>query len=200
MTEDRISVALKITKEKGIVRPRELEEYGVKREHIQRMVERGLLERAARGLYRIPNADFSVNVSIAEAGKRVPNGVVCLLSALRYYDLTTVSPHVVWMAVERTSKTPKIEWPPIKIMKFSGGAFDHGVEVITIDNVQVKVYSPAKTVADCFKYRNKIGMDVALEALKDCRRQRKCSIDEIWKYAEIDRVSNIIKPYLESIV
>lgn len=199
MAEDKISTALKIVKEKGMVRPRELEEYGIAREHLQRMVDRGLLVRAARGLYRIPNADFSENISLAEAGKKVPNGIVCLLSALRYHDLTTASPHAVWMAVERTSKTPKIDWPPIKIMKFSGKSFDNGIEEAIIDNVRIRVYSPAKTVADCFKYRNKIGLDVALEALRDCRRQKKCSIDEIWHFAEIDRVSNIMRPYLESI-
>lgn len=199
MAQDKISTALKIVKERGMIRPRELEEYGIARAYIQRMVARGLLIRVARGLYRTPDLDFSINISLAEAGKKAPNGIICLLSALQYYGLTTVAPHVVWMAVERTSKTPRIDWPPMRIMKFSGQAFDAGVEEAIVDNVHIKVYNPAKTVADCFKYRNKIGLDVALEALRDCRRQKTCSIDDIWKFAEIDRVSNIMRPYLESI-
>lgn len=200
MAQDKISKTLKIVREKGMIRPRELEEYGIAREYLRRMVDRGLLERAARGLYRIPDADVSENFSLAEASKKVPNGIICLLSALRYHDLTTVSPYEVWMAVERTSKTPKIDRPLIKIVKFSGQAFNSGIEEVIIENVRVRVYSPAKTVADCFKYRNKIGMDVALEALRDCRRQKKCSVDEVWQYAEIDRVSNIMRPYLEAII
>jgi predicted transcriptional regulator of viral defense system len=199
MAEDKISIALKIVKEKGMVRPRELAKYGIAREYLQRMVDRGLLEKAARGLYRIPNADFSENISLAEAGKKVPNGIVCLLSALQFHNLTTAAPHMVWMAVERTSKTPKIDWPPMKIMKFSGQSFDAGIEEAIADGVRIRVYNPAKTVADCFKYRNKVGLDVALEALRDCKRQKKCSNDKIWHYAEIDRVSNIMRPYLEAI-
>jgi predicted transcriptional regulator of viral defense system len=124
--------------------------------------------------------------------------VVCLLSALQFHDLTTQAPFQVWLAIDRKAWLPKEPRLPIRIVRFSGPALEKGIEEHIIEGVSVKVYNPAKTVADCFKYRNKIGLDVALEALRDCRRERKCTNYDLWEYAKICRVANVMKPYLEA--
>jgi predicted transcriptional regulator of viral defense system len=152
-----------------------------------------------RGLYVLPDADVSEHHSLAEASKRVPHGVVCLLSALRFHNLTTQSPSEVWLAIGSKAWRPQVDYPRLRFVRFSDRALEAGVEEHSIEGVLVRVYSPAKTVADCFKYRNKIGLDVALEALRDCRRERKCSNDELWRYAKICRVANVMRPYMEAI-
>jgi len=157
------------------------------------------VERVGRGLYRLARAETSEHITLAEAAKLVPNGVVCLLSALSFHGLTTQIPHEVWMAIDVKARRPKVAGVPLRIVRFSGKALTAGVEIHRIDGVPVKITCPAKTVADCFKYRNKIGLDVALEALRECRRQRKCSLEDLWHYAKICRVANVMKPYLEAI-
>ena len=137
---------------------------------------------------------------MAEACKRSPNGVICLLSALRFHKITTQAPFEIWIALKGTAWHPKIDRPRIRFVRFSGPAFDTGIERHKIEGVSVKVYNPAKTVADCFKYRNKIGLDVAIEALRECRSEGKCSNDELWEYAKVCRVSRVIKPYMEAMV
>jgi predicted transcriptional regulator of viral defense system len=191
---------IQIVKKLGIVRPRDMDEYGIHRKYIHILYNQGVLNRIGRGLYTLPETEPSENRSIAEACKKVPSGIVCLLSALRFHDLTTQSPYEIWMAIDNKARSPKELGIPIRIARFSGKVLTSGIEQHNIEGVTVRVYNPAKTVADCFKFRNKIGLDVALEALRDCHRARKCTMDDLWKYAKICRVANIMKPYLESLV
>ena len=151
------------------------------------------------GLYTLPSAPAGEHHSLAEAAKRVPRGVVCLLSALRYHDLTTQSPFQVWMAIGEKDRRPKAEGQALRIVRYSPPTLQSGVDTHLIDGVRVSVFSPAKTVADCFKYRNKIGIDVAIEALRDCRERRLCPADELVRYARICRVWNVMRPYMEAV-
>jgi predicted transcriptional regulator of viral defense system len=137
---------------------------------------------------------------LAQAGKRVPQGVVCLLSALRFHELTTQAPSQVWLALRAKSWQPQVDYPPLRVVWFSGEAFTAGIEEHLIEGVPMRIYSLAKTVADGFKYRNKIGLDVALEALRDAWRQRLVTMDDLWHFAQIDRVARIMRPYLESLI
>jgi predicted transcriptional regulator of viral defense system len=189
----------KLARQKHVLRARDLDEIGVPRNYLLRLVQRGMLERVGRGLYAVPNIEITEHQSLLEAALRVPNGVICLLSALRFHGLTTQSPFEIWIAIDRKAWRPKISSPPLRIVRFSGPAFTFGISVQTIGGTQLRVYDPAKTVADCFKYRNKIGLDVALEALRDCYRQKKATIDQIWKAAQVCRVSNVIRPYMETL-
>ena len=135
-----------------------------------------------------------------EAAQRVPQAIVCLLSALQFHALTTQAPFEVWLAVDRKARLPQLDSPPVRVVRFSGKALAYGVQHHTVEGVVVRVYSPAKTVADCFKYRNKLGIDVAIEALRDCLRQKKATVDEIWEAARICRMTNVIRPYLETLM
>ena len=189
-----------LVRKMGVIRPKDLEAYSIPREHLLRLTRKGLLEKVGRGLYSLPGAEVGEMHSLVEAAKRVPHGVVCLLSALRFHDLTTQNPFQVWMAIDVDARVPKPDNVPIRIMRFSGQALNSFIEEHFVEGVPVRVYGSAKTVADCFKFRNKIGLDVAIEALKDCWRQRKATIDEIWAAAKVCRVTTIIRPYLESIV
>lgn len=195
---DRTQQILEIVAEAGVLRPRDLEAHGIPRIYLSRLCERGLLDRVGRGLYVLPDADVSEHHTLAEAGKRVPHGVVCLLSALRFHGLTTQSPSEVWLAIANKAWRPQVDYPPLRFVRFSERTLEAGVEEHSIEGILVRIYNPAKTVADCFKYRNKIGLDVALEALRDCRRQRRCTNDELWHYAKICRVANVMRPYMEA--
>jgi len=137
---------------------------------------------------------------LAAASARVPHGVVCLLSALRFHEMTTQNPAELWLAIDRKARVPAARDLPLRIVRFSGKARLKGIEEHDIDGVKVPIYNPAKTVADCFKYRRKIGMDVALEALRDCWRSKRCTIEDLWRYAAICRVTNVMRPYLEAVV
>lgn len=128
-----------------------------------------------------------------------PKGTICLLSALRFHEIGTQVPHKVWIALDRRAATPRLEQPKIQVVRFSGFALTEGIESHTIAGVHVRIYNPAKTIADCFKYRNKLGLEVALEALKEGLRSRKASMDELWKYAKICRVAKIMQPYMEAL-
>jgi predicted transcriptional regulator of viral defense system len=147
----------------------------------------------------LPQAKPTENRTLAEVGKRVPGGVVCLLSALQFHRLTTQAPYEVWLAIDRKAWRPISVELPLRIFRFSGPALSQGIEEHRIEGVPVKVYTPAKTVADCFKYRNKIGLDVALEALRVCWKQRQATMDQLWQAANICRVANVMRPYLESL-
>src|SRR5690606_12755497 len=138
--------------------------------------------------------------SLVEACRRVPRGAVCLLSALQFHGLTTPAPFEVWMAIDESARQPRGDSPSLRIVRFSGAALTYGVQEYVVEGVTVRVYSPAKTVADCFKYRNKIGIDVAIEALRDCLRQRKATADELWQAAKVCRMTNVMRPYLEATV
>ena len=196
---DRTQQILEIVAKAGVLRPRDLDAHGIPRIYLSRLCERGLLDRVGRGLYVLPDADVSEHHTLAEAGKRVPHGVVCLLSALRFHGLTTQSPSEVWLAIGNKAWRPQVDYPPLRFVRFSERTLEAGVEEHSIEGVLVRIYNPAKTVVDCFKYRNKIGLDVALEALRDCRRQRRCTNDDLWHYAKICRVANVMRPYMEAI-
>ncbi len=183
----------------GVLRPRDLARHGIPRTYLQRLVRRGEIERVGRGLYMLPGADVTEHHSLVEACKRVPRGVVCLLSALRFHGLTTQNPWEVWLAVGRSAWRPRGETVALRVVHLSPSTFDAGVEEHRIEGVPVRVYSAAKTVADCFKFRNKVGLDVALEALRDYRRQYRAGMDELWRFAKICRVTTVLRPYLEAL-
>jgi predicted transcriptional regulator of viral defense system len=199
MGASKTANAQNIARKIGILRARDLAEHGIRRAYLYRLHKAGVVDRVGRGLYVYRNANLTEGHSIAEASKKVQKGVVCLLSALRLHGLTTQSPFEVWMAIDRKARLPKPDTLKIRLVRYSGEALTSGVEVRKIERVSVRVYGVAKTVADCFKYRNKIGLDVALEALRDCRKKRACTMDELWHYAKICRITNVIRPYLEAI-
>ena len=194
------STILQMARKTGVVRAREIRKAGLHPEYLRKLCTSGHLIRTGRGLYVLADGDFKEHHSIAEACKRVPHGIVCLLSALSYYEIGTQNPHQIWMAIDRAMRKPKVDYPPIRIFRFSGPSLKEGIEEKKIEGVSVQVYNPAKTLADCFKYRNKVGIDVAIEALKECWRSRRCEIDELVYYAKICRVRNIMQPYMEAIV
>ncbi len=193
---DRI---LDLVRKTGVLRPRDLDAHGIPRTYLSRLLTAGKLHRIGRGLYVLPDSGVSEHRSLAEACKRVPKGVVCLLSALRFHELTTQAPFEVWLAIGEKAWRPQVDYPPLRIVRFSAVALKSGVEEHQFEGVTIPLFTPAKTVADCFKYRNKIGLDVAIEALRECWRSRRCSMDELWKYAKVCRVQNVMRPYLESI-
>jgi predicted transcriptional regulator of viral defense system len=194
--KDRV---LELARQAGVLRPRDLDAEGIPREYLRRLLVEGLLDHPGRGIYIAAGLKPTPNHSLAEACKRVPRGVVCLLSALQFHELTTQVPFEVWLAIGEKARLPKVDYPPLRIVRFSGLALDEEIKEHCIEGVTVKVYAPAKTVADCFKYRNKIGLDVALEALRDCRKKRRATMDELWRAAKACRVANVMRPYLESL-
>ncbi|MGB4099662.1 MAG: type IV toxin-antitoxin system AbiEi family antitoxin domain-containing protein [bacterium] len=191
---------LQLAKSKGLIRARDLTEHGIPRQYLTIACKQGLLERLDRGLYSIPNAIQTEHRSLIEVCKLVPKGVICLLSALQYHRMTTQSPFDVWIAIGESSEIPRISVVKLRIARFSIATLNAGVETHKVNGAELRVFSPAKTVADCFKYRNKIGVDVAIEALRDYLRQRKGTIDDLTKYSRICRVDHIMKPYLEALL
>jgi predicted transcriptional regulator of viral defense system len=190
---------LRMFKTTRVLRPRDVEAAGISRAYLAKLYAAGAINRTGRGLYVLPDDQPSEQRSLVEACRRVPRGVVCLLSALQFHGLTTQAPFEVWLAIDGKARLPRVDAPPLRIVRFSGAALTSGVQKHTLEGVVVHVYSPAKTVADCFKYRNKVGIDVALEALRDCLRQRKATIDELWRAAKVCRMSNVMRPYLEAL-
>ncbi|MCW3054850.1 MAG: transcriptional regulator [Chthonomonadales bacterium] len=191
---------LQLVRERGLLRARDLVQSGFSPAHLQRLYEQGLLIRSGRGVYMPAEAELDANGTLAEVALRVPSSVVCLLSALQFHGLTTQLPHQVWIALPPRAHSPHLDYPPLRVIRLSGAALTEGIASHHIGAVEVRVYTPAKTVADCFKYRNKIGTEVALEALRDCWQKRAATMDELWKYAGICRVANVMRPYLESIM
>jgi predicted transcriptional regulator of viral defense system len=190
---------LELVQRSGALRPRDLAVHGIPRHYLHLLSREGTVQRVGRGLYVPGDLDPSEHHTLAEACARVPSGVVCLLSALRFHGLTTQLPFRVWMALEEKAWQPRVDHPPLHFVRFSGNAWTHGVERHVVEGVSVRVYSPAKTVADCFKYRNKIGIDVAVDALRETWRQRRASVDEIWRAAAACRMTRVITPYLHAI-
>jgi predicted transcriptional regulator of viral defense system len=184
----------------GVIRPRDLDDLGLPRHRLAALAQRGLVQRVGRGLYLTGLAATSEFHTVAEAAKMVPHGVVCLLTALRMHGLTTQAPSEVWLAIPHRSWKPKVEYPPLRIMRFSGEPLTEHVQVREIEGVEVRVYDPAKTVADCFKFRNKVGLDVAMEALRDCLRRRLATVDQLHAAAVVCRVGTVMKPYLEAVM
>jgi predicted transcriptional regulator of viral defense system len=183
----------------GLLRSRDLDALALPRVALTRLVRQGRLERVGRGLYASPGRSASEHGSMAEVARRHPQAVVCLLSALRLHGLTTQSPFELWLAIPNKSRAPKIDYPPLRIVRFSGVGLTDGVEEHWIDGVAVRVTSIARTVADCFKFRNKIGLDVALEALREALAERRVTMDELWRCAVRCRVANVMRPYMESL-
>lgn len=183
----------------GMVRPRDLEAIGVDRRVLKRLFDRGELIRRSRGVYTMADHEPTRHTDLAEVCARAPSVTVCLISALDFHELTTQVAHAVWVMIARAGRRPQIEQPPIRIIYASGEALTSGVETHEIEGVQVPITTPAKTVADCFKYRDHVGRDVAVEALRDCLRQRKATPAQIYDMARIDRVTQTVRPYIEAL-
>jgi len=181
----------------GLIRSRDLAAQRLPRVVLTRLVRKGLLTRVGRGLYAIPGRPVSEHGSLAEIGRKHPKAIVCLLSALRVHELTSQAPFEVWLAIPNKARAPRMDYPPLHIVRFSGAALVDGIEDHRIDGVTVRVTNVARTVADCFKYRNKIGLDVALEALHEARRAKRVRMDDLHRYATLCRVANVMRPYLE---
>ncbi|WP_417813042.1 type IV toxin-antitoxin system AbiEi family antitoxin domain-containing protein [Thalassospira alkalitolerans] len=190
--------ALDIAREKGIARARDFDAVGIPRTYLRRLQDDGLLVRTGRGLYQLSDAEWTEAHSFAEAAKAVSHGTICLLSALRFHNLTTQLPHEIWMLIGHKKWAPTNPSTSLRIVRATGDALTTGIERHTIEQVEVPITNPAKTVADCFKYRNQIGLDVAIEALRDCLRKRSAKVDDLMHFAAIDRVQNVMRPYIEA--
>lgn len=188
-----------LTAKLGVVRVRDLRQRGIHPEPLRRMSASGTITRIGRGLYVLNSAVITPAHSLVIMAKWKPDGVICLLSALAFHQIGTQLPRQVWIAIDRRHATPRIDYPPIKVFRFSGRALTAGIEIHKIEGVPVQIYSPAKTVADCFKCRHKIGLDVAIESLREGWRKKRFTMDELWEFARICRVANIMRPYLEAI-
>ena len=191
---------VKIVRKHGFVRSRDLVTHGIPRTYLARLLETGVLERPSRGVYVLADNEPTENHSLAEACKRVPHAIVCLLSALRFHNLTTQAPYEVWLGIDRKARLPKVDRPRLRVVRFSGSAMVDGIEKHVVEGVQVRVTTPARTAVDCFAYRNKVGLDVALEALRDCWRQKKVTMEQLHHAAQARRMGNVMRPYLESVV
>ncbi len=196
-TESRIA---RLFKKAPLLRSKDLEKLGLKRIEISRYVASGVLRRLRRGLYCLPSYRQNEHGDFTIVSKQIPEAVICLLSALRYHELTTQAPAEVWIAVDRKARTPSLDNLNLRVVRFGQDALRHGIEVKSIEGVPVRITSIEKTIADCFKYRSKVGLDVAIEALKDATRLKLISQNELWSCAKIDRVTNVMRPYLEAIV
>jgi predicted transcriptional regulator of viral defense system len=191
---------MQLARVQGLLRTQDLAARGLPTVVLTRLVAAGRLERVARGVYALAGQAVGEHRSLAEVALRVPRGVVCLLSALRVHGIGTQAPFEVWLALPQGMSAPRLTQPALRLVRMSGAAFSQGVMQVAVDGVQVAVFNPAKTIADCFKYRNKIGLDVALEALRDGWQQRKVTMDDLFAYAAVNRVANVMRPYLESLV
>ena len=199
MASTRSDAALELLRAKRLVRAHEFAQLGVAGETLQQLLRTGVVVRISRGLYAAPDRELTEHDQLAQLAIKHPRLVFCLLTALQIHGLTTQSPHQVWVAISPNARAPRVEYPPLRIVRLSDPGL--GLEQITLDGVvHIPVTSVAKTVADCFKFRNKIGLDIALEALRDAWRQKKVTMDELWEWARLCRVANVMRPYLESLV
>jgi predicted transcriptional regulator of viral defense system len=191
---------LQLVRQLGIVRPADLEARGIPRGQLYRLVRDGLVERQTRGIYVTSHHPFTAEHTLAQVAKRVPGGAFCLLTALRFHGLTTQNPAEVWIALPEKARKPRLDYPRLRVARFSGAALTEGIETRQVEGVEVRVYSAAKTVADCFKYRNKVGIDVAIEALRDFSRRHRGGATELAPFARICRVTRVMQPYLEAVL
>ena len=196
----QVQRVLELVRQRGIVRGTELDRLGVHRMYLKRLVDRGLLVQRSRGIYEAAEPRLSEHDSVIEVAVRVPRATLCLLTALRLHQLTTQNPFEVWIMIDRKARKPSMTYPPIRVVRASGFALSRGVNAMRIDGVEINVTTVAKTVADCFKYRSTVGVDVAIEALRDAWRQKKVTVEAIIAAAKIDRVATVMRPYLESLV
>ena len=197
---DSSSRLLRLARRRGSVTRREVAEAGLHTHTLSRLVRAGALERVARGRYRLPDAPITEHHGLALVAAAVPKAVICLLSALSFHQIGTQLPHEVWIALDRRTRRPSLPYPILRVHRFSGGALTEGIETHHIEGETVRVYTVAKTIADVFKYRNKVGLDVALEALREAWRARRFTMDEIHRYARVCRVERVMRPYLEALV
>jgi predicted transcriptional regulator of viral defense system len=190
---------LRLAKARRLLRARDLAAHGLPTVALTRLVQAGKLERLARGMYALPGAAVSEHRSLAEVALRVPKGVVCLLSALRVHDIGTQAPFEVWLAIPHRSAAPRLAQPQLRIVRMSDRALADGVQHIKVDGVAVPVFSAAKTVVDAFRFRNKIGVDVAIEALRDGWSKRKFTMDDLWRHVQTGRMTRVMRPYIEAV-
>jgi predicted transcriptional regulator of viral defense system len=188
---------IKLLRAAGVLRLREFAEAGVAKAAVLRLADAGKLERIGRGLYALPGREVGESEALVQVAKRVPEGVVCLLTALSFHNLTDQNPSQVWLAIDRKARRPRLDWPPLEVVWWSHEVLSFGVMTKTIGGVVLRITSPAKTVADCLKYRRKLGTDVAVQALRDYRRGRR-SIDELFAAARFCRVERTLRGYLEA--
>jgi predicted transcriptional regulator of viral defense system len=184
---------------KGPVRARDLDEAGIPRAYLRRLCDRGLLVQVDRGIYRLADAPVTALHSLAEVAVRVPHATICLLSALQVHELTTEAPHSVWVMIDRHARIPKLSSPTLEVVRASGRALEYGVETRVIEGAEVRVTSPAKTVADCFRYRQHVGLDVAMAAVRDYLRKHRGGMNALVDAARADRVYTFVRPYLEAL-
>jgi predicted transcriptional regulator of viral defense system len=191
---------LELAGERGTLTTRKVVDAGIHTEALTRLVREGELERVTRGTYRLPTAPVTEHHGLALAAAAVPRGIVCLLSALTFHEIGTQMPSEVWLALDRRARRPAVSYPPLRIVRFTGAALTEGVETHRIEGIEVRITSAAKTVADLFKYRNKIGLDVALEALREGWRDRRFTIEELDRAARACRVEAVMRPYVEGVL
>jgi predicted transcriptional regulator of viral defense system len=189
---------VRLIRKMGLVRPVDLETRGVSRAQLYNLVDQGLVARQARGIYVVSEHPYTTEHALAQVAKRVPAGVFCLLTALRFHGLTTQNPAEVWIALSEKARKPRLDYPRLRVARFSGAALTEGIELHRLEGVEAHIYSAAKTVADCFKYRNKIGIDVAVEALRDFNRRHRGGATELARFAGICRVTRVMQPYLDA--
>lgn len=189
----------KLVRRQAVIRSKDLDALGISRTYLRRLVLAGKLERVARGIYSSPSSSATEHRTLVEVSRKVPQTIICLSSALRFHNLTTENPFEVWIALKRGAWSPKSSYPPIRVVRLSGPALEFGIQEHTIEGSKIRVYSPAKTVADCFKFRSKVGLDVAMQALRSCYREKKATMDQLWEAAQVCRVANVMRPYMESL-
>jgi predicted transcriptional regulator of viral defense system len=191
---------LDLTRQRRVVRAADIRENGWSPQLLLNLHRAGKLQRVARGLYSLPDAEVTEHQTLIEVCQRVPRAVLCLLSALQFHGIGTQMPHEVWVALPEATQTPALDYPLLRISRLRGQAYCEGIQTVTEHGAPIRVYSVAKTVTDCFKFRNKVGLDVALEALKESWRSRRFTMDELNHFAKINRVERVMQPYLEAVV
>ncbi|GAB2612247.1 type IV toxin-antitoxin system AbiEi family antitoxin domain-containing protein [Novilysobacter erysipheiresistens] len=194
-----LDLARDLIGQRGTARSRELEATGVARSQLSRLVASGDLIRITRGLYALPGREPASDEALVIVARRAPQAIFCLLTALRFHGLTTQAPFEIWLGIGHKDRAPHLDWPPLRVVRFSGTSLVAGVETREVDDVPIRVTGVARTVADCFKFRNKIGVDVAMEALREVRRSKQASMDDLWHFAQVCRVAKVMRPYLEAL-
>jgi predicted transcriptional regulator of viral defense system len=182
----------------GILKASDAIHEGIHPRTLYEMRDKGIVEVLSRGLYRLADLRPLSNQDLITVSLRIPHGVVCLISALAFHGITSQVPHEVYIAVERVSRPPKVDYPPVRVFRFTGEAFKSGIESHNTEAVSLRVYSAEKTIADCFKYRNKLGLDTAIEALRLYRERKRFKVDDLMRFARVCRVENVIRPYVEA--
>ena len=199
MNTDRERV-LEMARERELFTAAEVTQAGIHRQELTRLVADGTLERVARGRYRLAGREITEHHGLVLAATAVPHGVICLLSALSFHGIGAQLPSAVWIAVERGTRTPTVDYPPLRVVHFSGISFTEGIEDHVIEGRSVRIYGIAKTVADLFKFRNRIGLDVAIEALREGWRDRRFTVEELDSAAKACHVETVMRPYIDGVL